>query len=299
MIERNGMSDSKKCPRCFEVVPTSDERCEACGQVLQRTFLDSEEHHGTSVQKSSSEQSKESQAHRPVSRPAIPTKLQIQRANSWKSWWSVLGLVAVVAVFFAVVVRLVWLGGESSMPGITHDSTGQPHTLDLTGRELTDEDRRQLEEFDGLRKLLADGSTITDDDLAAVADMQGLRWLYLKSTNISDKGLEYLEKIANLTRLHLYGTGVSDAGVKHLRSQKELRVLGLSKTQVTNSALRDLSQLNGLEVLGVARTSVSDAGLDYLRSLQNLEILDVRHTNVTDDGVKRFQSSHPNCKIKK
>ena len=110
------------------------------------------------------------------------------------------------------IARIEALGGT-----ITRDSSqpGNPVTsVDLSGKNVKDDDLRLLSKLSSLRELYLIGTDITDAGLKSLVGLQKLEELRVGRTKISDAGLKDLAKLKNLKMVGLVGTQVTEAGVK-------------------------------------------------------------------------------------
>jgi WD40 repeat protein len=101
-------------------------------------------------------------------------------------------------------------------------SGGRITRIDLSRREITDEDLGNLQPFADLESLNLAGTAITDAGLRHVGKLTALTTLDLSQTDVTDAGLEHLQGLTNLETLALTGTGASDRGAAELRRLPKL-----------------------------------------------------------------------------
>jgi YHS domain-containing protein len=117
------------------------------------------------------------------------------------------------------------------------------------------------------------GKQATDEDLAQLKNLPKISQLNLANTAITDAGLSNIAGLTNLTHLHLEKTAISDAGLSNLKNLTNLVYLNLYSTNVTDAGLANLSGLTNLKRLYLWQTKVTAAGAENLKkSLPNLNI---------------------------
>lgn len=119
--------------------------------------------------------------------------------------------------------------------------------------------------FDGVYLVNLQGREVTDEDLRQLRDLPEMQRLNLRDTPIDDSGLVHVGHLTELRALDLGGTQVTDAGLIHLKGLKRLRYLYLDGTGVTDAGLRHLHGLRSLQHLDVEATEVTAEGLERLR----------------------------------
>lgn len=188
-------------------------------------------------------------------------------------------------------------GPNSSAPlrlGITET------TVDLTGRQVTDEDFKTLAKHLMLRRLVLADTPTTDDQLKLLDRNAMLEDLSLRGTKITDAGLAHISRLPALQRLDLARTAITDAGVKHL-ADTHLRDLDLADTKITDAAVEALVTPHGpgeyLTALDLSGTPVSDACARFLQRMPRLRTLTVRRTEITEAGIGAFQQKLSNCTV--
>jgi Leucine-rich repeat (LRR) protein len=113
--------------------------------------------------------------------------------------------------------------------------------VDLTGRQLNDEELRSLSGLTYLESLALDRTSITDEGASVYRAMPNLSVISLRYTSVSDGTARNLAVLPNLKTLYLTGTRFSD------------------------DAIPDLSKLQGLDELYIRWTKISEAGATQLR----------------------------------
>jgi hypothetical protein len=94
-----------------------------------------------------------------------------------------------------------------------------------------------------------------------------------------------------------YGLGSDELLRQIAESLPDIQWLEAAGSQVTDAGMCSIRALSRLRSLSLERSAITDVGLEELCGLTKLEELDVSLTSVTDQGVKKFQTSHPNCKV--
>jgi len=117
------------------------------------------------------------------------------------------------------------------------------------------------------------GKQATDEDLAQLKNLPKISQLNLANTAITDAGLANIAGLSNLTHLHLEKTAITDAGLTHLKNLTSLAYLNLYSTNVTDAGISNLSGLTNLKRLYLWQTKVTAAGAENLKkSLPNVAI---------------------------
>lgn len=170
-------------------------------------------------------------------------------------------------------------------------------SLDLSEKNLTDEDFQRLSTCLGLRRLNLTNSTITDDQLATLGRVATIEELNLSGTKITDNGLEALSRLPALSRLYLDHTSITDKGVRNL-GRLHLTTLGLSGTQITVDAIKFIKgEMNLLQTLTLANTSLDKKSLTHLQVMIRLRSLDLSGTKIEEQDVDKFRSAVPKCEV--
>jgi uncharacterized protein YjbI with pentapeptide repeats len=188
------------------------------------------------------------------------------------------------------------------------DDTGKPpaiprfaSSVNLSGRDLTDADFKQLAGGMFVRRLNLSG-TPTNDDRLGLLQAAMLEDLNLSGTKVSDAGLRHLSMLPAVMHLCLANTDITDEGIKTLGSMR-LRTLDLSGTKITDAGLAHLGNAYGvagqLHSLNLSNTAIMDHSVESLRKLSRLERLDLRQTKVTDSGIQAIREALPDCVVQK
>lgn len=99
--------------------------------------------------------------------------------------------------------------------------------LDLSKTALHDDQLKNLQNMNLLRRLDLRDTPITDRALAHLRPLTALKELRLNNTRISDVGLAMLRELVKLENLWLYDTALTDGAMQHLKVIKSLEVLQL------------------------------------------------------------------------
>ena len=170
-------------------------------------------------------------------------------------------------------------------------------SLDLSEKNLTDEDFQRLATCLGLRRLNLTNTTITDDQLASLGRVVTIEELNLSGTKITDNGLETLSRLPALSKLYLNHTSITDKGVRNL-GRLHLTTLGLSGTQITVEAIKFIKgEMNLLQTLTLADTSLDKNSLTHLQVMIRLRSLDLSGTKIEEQEVDKFRSALPKCEV--
>jgi uncharacterized protein (TIGR03000 family) len=113
-------------------------------------------------------------------------------------------------------------------------------SLDLSGLELTDSDRKYLRGLPKLEALRLVRSTGTDELPRSVN--KELKRLELPHCDITDAGLARLADLKKLEVLDLSGTGVTAAGLKHLTALERLRELTLREVDISSEEVQAVAK---------------------------------------------------------
>ncbi len=172
--------------------------------------------------------------------------------------------------------------------------------LDLTGRNLTNEDYLAVGRCAGLRELILADTPTTDARLTLLENCQSLRQLDLSGTQVTDKGTDSLEKLTGLEDLSLARTQITGDALDDLQHNR-LRRLDLSGTIVNSEGIKDLADgkeaAATLESLDLSRTPVDDAAVQWLAQLRRLTQLKIQGTNLTAAAIEQLRTALPRCKI--
>ncbi len=103
--------------------------------------------------------------------------------------------------------------------------------------------------------------------------------------------------VVSVTSAGLGPFRTTDFEIEQLKPLTELQSLDAFETRVTDAGLPYLERLTKLQELNLGGTKVTDAGLQHLKGLTKLNFLNLWHTNVTDYGVEKLQQALPNCEI--
>jgi len=85
------------------------------------------------------------------------------------------------------------------------------------------------------------GKQVEDEDLKQLGNFRNMTRLYLDQTDIGDTTLEVISRLEHLEYLNLYGTHVTDKGLSHLIGNKKLRSLYVWQTNVTGEGIQALT----------------------------------------------------------
>jgi hypothetical protein len=162
--------------------------------------------------------------------------------------------------------------------------------LDLTGRNLNDEQLEFVSELTELTELKLIYNFITDAGLKHLQGLKKLRVLELGVENrIRGPGLKHLLELKNLEFLALDNCGLDEKRLEHLGKMSHLRMLRLWGTQLTDPALEQLTGMTGLEYLTLNRLPIKGPGLAHLKGLKHLKYLDLSDTEISDKGLEALK----------
>jgi Leucine Rich Repeat (LRR) protein len=148
-----------------------------------------------------------------------------------------------------------------------------------------------------LFRLDLSGRNIGNEDVVLLTTLHHLSALNLNDSNTDDSLLAHLGQMPRLRALELRSTQVTDVGLLQLSKLQELRRLDLSQTQITDVGLSHLSKMQELYRLDLSQTRISDASVDHLKQVSGLRYLNLSQTNVTEKGLKQLRAALPNARI--
>lgn len=146
-----------------------------------------------------------------------------------------------------------------------------------------------LEPFGRVQNLDLSGRNMGDEDLADVKRLHGLEWLALNRNAITDQGVKQLSEIRSLKALRMEDTRVTDAGLEHLAYLNRLEVLSLKRTRITGSGLKHLGALPLLRHLDLRGNSLDDAAVADLKKLKALKELRVDGTKLSPAAIAELE----------
>lgn len=108
------------------------------------------------------------------------------------------------------------------------------------------------------------GRDVHDEDLAIMSRCTNLESLSLQETSIGDNGMSYLRRLGALQKLYLGKTKITDKGLASISNLEALVVLYISETQVSNASIDTLAGFESLKSLDIAASRIDDDGADML-----------------------------------
>nr|MBC8875589.1 redoxin family protein [Planctomycetota bacterium] len=164
-------------------------------------------------------------------------------------------------------------------------STPKLEELDLSVKDLREEDLSGLTQLPALRRLVLKAVQLDESSLASIAGCSRLESLVLTSSNVSDEQLRYLAQLPVLNELDLRLTGISDFGLANLTECGALGRLRLAGTSISDQGLQDLQHMTSLEELDLRGTEITDEGISVLAELTSLRRLSLDYTPITDGAL--------------
>jgi serine/threonine protein kinase len=164
--------------------------------------------------------------------------------------------------------------------------------LDLSGRKITKDLVRQLDQFRNLKELVWRNSEVTP---GALLHLPGVSVLDLSGSKVSDNDVNDADIHYGPAELILDGTKIHDASMRNLGSDLVLQVLSLNKTGITDVGLDGMHlgrKMLPLRVLRLVGDNISDTGLGYMKSFPWLEELDLHEStgSITPKGIASLSS---------
>lgn len=191
---------------------------------------------------------------------------------------------------------------------VTRDKPDGPVVaVRLFSDKVTDDDLKELAQFDGLKKLELSAAGVTGTGFAALTGLplEELNLMFAKGT--TNEGLKEIAKIKTLKVLHLSQGKHTDDGVKGLAALENLEEISVSsgvndtsfypfkghkklcKVRADNcgvgdGAMKALSTCPELRVLELYGSAVTDLGYGYVGKMAKLEELRTSY-KIADKGV--------------
>lgn len=113
--------------------------------------------------------------------------------------------------------------------------------LDLNGKNVTDDELRNLGGLKHLRRISLDHTPVTDTGLAVLASLSQLEQVSLRYTQVADDGASHLSRLPNLRTVHLTGTKITDAGASALAACPQITQLYIRWTGITDAGAERLA----------------------------------------------------------
>ena len=159
--------------------------------------------------------------------------------------------------------------------------------LDLLGKDLTDEDIKDIYKMKKLTKLTLNSNQISD--LSVISSLTNLTYLDLLCNQITD--ISEISNLTNLTELYLGENQISD--ISALSELTNLTILYLGDNQISD--ISGLSKLTNLTWLALYDNQISD--ISALSGLTNLKEIYLSNNLITREDALTLKTALPNCDI--
>ena len=165
--------------------------------------------------------------------------------------------------------------------------------LDLRGREIDDDELRELLKQTVPVRLSLEGPEITDASISQISSLPFLEGLYLYGTSITNDGIARLVPRTSLTACgFLSMPQITDDVTKHLSKMPRLRRVTFKESGVNGSGLERLHHASMRDVLVGSHLLDGQILEQAIVPFGELNVLDLAGTRITDDDVallKRVQ----------
>lgn len=180
--------------------------------------------------------------------------------------------------------------------------------LDLSRKDLSNDDIKQLSKMINLTYLNLNGNQITNidvlsnlenltelllcnnqiSDISILSNLTNLTKLNISINNITD--INALSSLTNLTDLDIWNNEISD--ISPLSNLKSLTTLSINKNEIEDISC--LSSLKNLKYLHLGDNDITN--IDAIAELTNLKALTgLDSIDITADDVHKIRRALPNC----
>jgi hypothetical protein len=165
-------------------------------------------------------------------------------------------------------------------------------TLQLDGREVTDQDLLLLTNNDQITSILIDSSELSEKGLIPLSSMKNLIQLRIRS-GLSDAAIPVILDMKSLRYLNLPRADFTDGGIRTLSAHPNIELLRLGGKRLSNKSLEYIATMSSLSFLHLIGVPIDDQGLPALYGMQHLQSLYLDDTVVTDVGLVKLLERLP------
>jgi hypothetical protein len=174
---------------------------------------------------------------------------------------------------------------------------GEPSSVDLTGKFVTDADLESLKYLPTLHDVSLSHTPVTNSSLRHLKHLPRLWTLDLSYTSVTDDGLCHLKGLECLRHLTLDGTCVTH--LPNLGQLARLSTLSMCNTDIGDDDVARLNGFHRLFILNVRGTRITDKTLKHFIAMRNLHSVLVGGTAITDEAAKEAEKTRPTLTVSK
>jgi serine/threonine protein kinase len=142
---------------------------------------------------------------------------------------------------------------------------------------------------DDITELTLSESALSDEDLKDIGNFQGLRYLDISATDVSDNCLVYLNRLPKLNSLNVGYNRITEAGILKVRRLLDLKELRTAELKTVSKLIENLKGSKQLEYLRFTRSNLTPSDIKNISAISSLRELNVEDCRgITDDSIKQL-----------
>jgi len=175
---------------------------------------------------------------------------------------------------------------------------GGSDRIEVTQRQVGDDQLRQLEGLEPLRELLLDKGTMTAAGLASLAKLPKLAQVRIRGARIDDDGFRQLCKISSLQRLNVPQADLTNDGLQSIAQLQQLESFRFGSPRVTDEGIGHIAQLDTIRWLHLIDLPLGDASLQTIAThFPQLESLYIDGGQFSDAAWDEFFKQRPGLHV--